>query len=438
MIRPTPRCVLLLAGGVPVALVPALVAPRLWTLWLTVLALSLLAAGLDLVLGIPSRRLRVDADAPATLYIGERDPLRLVLRVENALAAADAEVVCDLDPALEPQAMQPLRLPASGTTTAEVPLVPLRRGTVTIDGVWLRWSGPLGLVQRIERRSVQRSVAVLPNLRAVRAAALRFFAAKEFLAGLKVERTLGDGSEFSSLREFLPGLDAGAIDWKASARHSKLLCREYRAERNHQVVLAFDTGRLMGEPLEGIPRLDHAINAGLLLGYVCLKTGDRVGLFSFDEKVRTFAEPKGGLDAFARLQRRAAELDYSAAETNYTLALTELASRLRRRSLVLVMTDFVDTVTAELMVENLERLARRHLVVFAAMRDPGIARLVEARPRDLDDLGRAVVAHDLLQERDLVLRRLRRSGIACIDAQPGGLSAQLVNRYLDIKRRELV
>jgi uncharacterized protein (DUF58 family) len=104
---------------------------------------------------------------------------------------------------------------------------------------------------------------VVPNL------GLRMFSDHSFMTGLKVERFLGDGSEFEALREFVPGLDHRAIDWKASARHRKLLCQEFRAERNHQVVLAVDGGQLMAEPVGGVPKLDHAINAAILLGWFC-------------------------------------------------------------------------------------------------------------------------------------------------------------------------
>jgi uncharacterized protein (DUF58 family) len=281
-------------------------------------------------------------------------------------------------------------------------------------------------------------IPVLPNARAVRGAALRFFSSRQFLSGLKIERHLGDGSEFEALREHRAGFDGRAIDWKASARHHKLLSREFRAERNHAVVMAVDTGHLMGEPLLGIPKLDHAINASLLLAYVALKTGDRVGLFAFDDGVRLYAEPVGGVQSFGRLLHHTAGLAYSAAETNFTLSLLELGQRLRRRSLVVVLTDFVDTVTAELMVENLTRLGRGHLVLFVALRDLAIDGLIAAEPRDLDVLSRAVTAHDLARERDVVIGRLRRHGVHCLDGPPSAISTQLINRYLDVKRRELV
>jgi uncharacterized protein (DUF58 family) len=106
--------------------------------------------------------------------------------------------------------------------------------------------------------------------------------------------------------------------------------------------------------------------------------------------------------------------------------------------LIVVMTDFTDSVTAELMMDNLHRLASRHLVVFVSLRDPLLGDVVNANPDNLVALQRAVVADSFLREREVVLQRLRRRGISCIDANPNEIGMQLLNRYLEIKRREMI
>ncbi len=436
MISPTPRAVALAAGLFPVALLPALVHPRLVGLWIVAAALVGLALGLDALLALAPARLSLAVEAPESVAVGEPAAATLSLRAPRAVRGV--EVLLDLHPDLAPQPPRTVDLPAGAEARLEVPLVARRRGRPTLDEAWLRWTGPLGLARRAKRVRLARPVAVVPSLRAVRAAALRFSGSRELTAGVQVERFVGDGSEFDALVEYVPGLDPRAISWKASARHRRLLCQEFRAERNHQVVLALDTGHLMAEPLGGVPRLDHAVTSALLLAWVSLKLGDRVGLYGFDRAARAWAEPQGGLGAFPRLKALSAGLDYSTDETNFTLGLTELSARLRRRSLVVVFTEFVDTVTAELMVENLSRLARRQLVLFVAMRDPALDGAALARPRRLGDVYRSVVASDLVRERERVLARLRRMGVLCLDAAPGQLSASLVNRYLDVKRRELI
>ncbi len=439
--RPTLRCVLCFAIGVPVALLPAIVSARLWTIWLAYTGVLIIVAGVDAILALPRRALTIDTEAPETLFIGdESEVLAIHLSATGSTRGRTCvELVCDADSNLAPMPAETAILAPGGKAQVLFPLIPRRRGQAHLGALWLRWTGPFGLVRRQVRTLLDKKIAIVPNVRAVRAAALRFFSQNDFMAGLKVERYLGDGSEFESLREYVPGMDHRAIDWKSSARHRKLLVQQFRAERNHQIVMAVDTGHLMSEPLVGIPRLDHAINAALLLAYFGLRTGDRVGLYAFDERVRAYAAPQGGLAAFAPLQRVSTELAYSTSETNFTLGLAELSTRLKRRSLVVVLTDVTDVVTAELMIENLTRVARRHLVVFVTLRDPGVEAAGRPRARrQLSALYKSVVAGDFAREREVVLRRLRRLGVLCLDALPRQVSTQLLDRYLEIKRRELI
>ncbi len=433
-LRPTRRMLALALALLPVAVLPTLLGGALWPIWASALGGLVLVFAADALLALPVRRLRADVSAPSQLYIGEADETTVAL--EAAGGSADVHGVLDLDPEWLPTEGARTRLAAS--PVLRFPLRARRRGALSLDQLWLRWTGPLGLSERRAVLPLHRSVAVVPNLRAVHQAGIRFFSARDPWAGLRVERYVGDGSEFETLREYVRGMDHRAIDWKSSARHRKLLCAEFRAERNHQVVVALDTGHLMSEPLGGMPRLDHAISAALLLSYVSLHTGDRVGLFAFDQRVRAWSAPAGSLGAFSRLEAQSAELEYSSGETNFTLGLAELSTRLARRSLVVLFTDFTDTVTAELMVENVARIARKHLVLFVALRDPALAELSRAEPAALPDVYRAVVADDLLRERDLVLRRIARLGVHCIDALPEHAGPRLIDRYLEVKRRELV
>ncbi len=149
---------------------------------------------------------------------------------------------------------------------------------------------------------------------------------------------------------------------------------------NSSLVMAIDTGHLMREPLNGIPNLDHAINNGLVLGYACLRHGDRIGMFGFDSKMRLFTEPVGGTHHFNYFLKASADLESRPEETNFTLAFAELLTQLKQRSLVILQTEFVDTTMAELMIENVERLAARHVVIFVTLRDPSLHDIVNAPP----------------------------------------------------------
>jgi uncharacterized protein (DUF58 family) len=266
---------------------------------------------------------------------------------------------------------------------------------------------------------------------------LQFFL-REAIHGIKTQLQGGEGTEFDALREFMPGFDSRFIDWKHSARHRRLLCKEFRTERNHHVMMAFDTGYLMLEPIEGITRLDHAINAGLALAWVSLQAGDLVGSFGFDAAVRQYVGPSRGLTSLARIERATAELAYHHQETNFTLGLAELNLRLKRRALVILFTDFVDTITAELLIESMQRLANRHVVVFVTQRGSVLENAVEAAPTRFLDVAQAVVAQNFLRERRIVFERLERLGVHCIDVPIRSLASALINRYLMIKQRGLI
>lgn len=436
MIYPTRRAVAVMAAGAPVALVAALAAPQLWVLGA---AWVLAAAGLvlaDVWLAPSPQALSLGLSAPATLgmgapgeavvqaaFRGRRSPkLQLALGTNARIAAEPVRQTLSLGP---------------DGGRARVKLIARRRGEAVFERLWARWRGPLGLawVQRTD--ALDQRTAITPDVQGVKDQALRMFA-RDAPFGLKAQIDTGQGSDFNALKEFQTGMDLRSIDWKQSARHAKLVGREYRTERNHHVVLAIDSGRLMCAPLDGAPRVDRAINAALLLAFVSLKLGDRVRLFAFDARPRIASGAAAGAQAFPLLQRLAASIDYTAEETNFTLGLTTLSGQLDRRALVVVFTDFADPTSAELMIENVARLLRAHLVMFVTFRDEALERIVDAAPDTPQDVSRAVIAAALLKQRELVVSRLQRLGAWIVEAPAGRLGVELVNGYLAAKRRDLL
>jgi uncharacterized protein (DUF58 family) len=337
-------------------------------------------------------------------------------------------------------AVQPARRDANvveGLGQTAFKLEPQRRGQARLEYAFIRWQGPLGLAwcQRVE--PLPNKIAITPDLEAVERTATRLFS-RTFVYGLKPLKDRGDGSEFDALAKFETGMDRRLIDWKQSARHLNVLAKEVRAERNHQIAFAIDTGRLMCEPVAGAPRIDRALNAALMLAYVGLKLGDRISFFGFDAKPNLQTGFVSGARAFTLLKGLTADLDYSTEETNHTLGLMTLAEKLQRRSMIVVFTDFADTISAELMVENITRLARRHMIVFVAFHDEELESLRSALPETSDDVARAVIADQLLKERKIVLARLRRLGVHIVDAPADQLGPELVRAYDELRRRERI
>jgi uncharacterized protein (DUF58 family) len=436
VIYPTHRAVVAMAVGAPAALAIGLVQPGYWLAGAAWVALMAGLALADAVLGAPTDRATFTLDAPGVLPTAGVAPMTLGIAFEGR-APPEVQVTAETNARLRlaPQRASARLRGREGEASFE--LTPVRRGEGQVQRVWLRWRGPLGLVWKQVVETPKKTIVITPNVAAVKDTAIRLFS-RDALFGLKTQLETGDGSEFNALRELVAGMDRRTIDWKQSAKHSKLLAKEFRTERNHPIIFAIDTGRLMCEPLAGVPRLDRAINAALVMAFVSLKLGDRVGFFGFDVKPGIFSGAVAGAQAFPLLQRLAARLDYSAEETNYTLALTQLGAALERRSLIVVFTDFADTTSAQLMLENVQRLLKRHLVLFVVFRDEELEDIARREPKDPEAVSRAVTAAALLRERDLVIARLTLMGVLIVDAPAASMSSALLAAYVDLKRRELL
>jgi uncharacterized protein (DUF58 family) len=437
MMMPTTRAAFIFAGGVPFALILVAARPDLWSLSFDFGVLVLVAIAIDAAIAFPPRRLTVATKQPARLVVGESGAFAVEIGPTPYVHTTRFEIRLEQRGALDESATERLELQPGSRTAVSIALTARRRGRVFVDAVWVRWHGPLSLARFVRRIPVDAVVDVVSNVRGVQNVALQFFS-RDAIFGIKVQRQRGDGSEFEALREYTPGLDPRRVDWKRSARHRKLLCKEFNTERNHQVVMAFDTGYLMREPIDRVARLDHAINAALVLAWIAMRGGDLVGTYGFDALVRSYHPPERGLTRFAHLQRATAELDYNAEETNFTLGLAELNVRLKRRALVILFTEFVDTVTAELLIESLERINSRHVVVLVTMRDNDLQRMIDAEPKSFQAVAESVIAQDIQRDRSVVFERLERMGLHCLDVSTAGVTVALINRYLLIKQRGLI
>ncbi len=320
---------------------------------------------------------------------------------------------------------------------ARIPVDTVRRGIWEIASIWLFWPSRFGLFEMVPRLPLGLEVSVVPNIRLVQSGAITSQVLST-LYGVKENRAIGEGSEFHQLRDFVRGMDVKSIDWKRSARYRQLVAKELRAERNHHIIIAFDNGYLMREEIAGLPKIDHAVTAGLATAWAAAIGGDLVGFYAYDARPRIFVKPEPGRIAFNHLRTRTAELSYVTQETNHTLALSELNARTPKRSLIVVFSDFVDTTTAELLVENVSILAKRHVIIFVAIRDPNMDAMVEDAPDTMDDVAELVAVGQTLKERRAVFDRLARLGVMVIDARPGTLTPQLISTYLEIKARELI
>lgn len=435
--RPSPRLLAIALALTGLCLIVLLFGPAASVFVGPLWGLLALVAFLDAALTTPPRGIAVTLAAPTTGYTGTnaravftlastRDlPAGLTLRVERE---AGATRLPDMPPLTGAQ-------PAPLSVTLDVPLE--RRGKSILQSAALLWPSRFGLWEMLATRPLDHEITVVPDISPVLSGEINT-RMLPLMDGLKDQHLRGEGSEFHQLRDFTTGMDPRAIDWKRSARMRSLVARETRAEKNHQIILGIDSGHLMAERIGGLPKLDRAINAALAMAWAGGLGGDLVGLYSFDSRPRLFVPPAPGRSAFPKLQAASASLHQEAAETNHTLALSHLMGRLKRRSLVILFSDFADQITAELLVENTATLARHHLVLYVALRDPALAALARAEDGGLDRIAEAVAAAQMLRERATVIERLTRLGVLCLDTTPEALTPALVSRYIDIKSRELI
>jgi len=439
VIYPTRRAVLLLLAGAPVALLLGLIRPELWLVapgWIGFITACLLIDG---VAGPHPRGLALDTRFPHQVGVGDPFDLRLTATSERGVPRhAEVALAVDERLAVGGRLSDEMRAAESedGTRRALVRTLSLsaaRRGKAVIDSLWIRWRGPLGLVWKQRKFAVDGSIAVVPSLRAVTEEGRRLFQRNSWF-GLRQQRMRGEGAEFEALAEYQPGMDRRAIDWNASARHVKLFAKEYRVERDNRVVLAIDAGRTMSEPVGGMPRVDRAVSAALLLAYVGLKMNDRVSLFSFAAKPQAMTPAYMHTQDFPALQRAASLVDYAHVESNFTLALTTLSAQLNRRSLIILFTEFTDATSADLMIRAAGRLVKKHRLLFVVLKDEELESEEKRRPESAADVTRSNVAAAMLRDRQLVIARLQRLGADVLEVPADTMTAGVVDAYLGIKR----
>lgn len=435
MIYPTVRSAVLIAAGAPLAVLLASLMPALWAVGIAWSGAILLLTLLDGLISAPLREMSLDA--PSSSELGSSLVIGINAQFHGISSPRSAQASLASDSDLTPGGRSEARLmqtDQSANLRGQFVIEPLRRGMLSIETLWLRWQGPLGLSWRQAKRSSEEKVAILPDISAIRAPALQVYL-RDALFGLLARKFRGEGSEFEALADFQPGMDKRAIDWKGSARHSRLLAKEYDTERNNQIVFVLDSGSAMCEPVAGMPRIDRAVSAALLTAYVALKAGDKARLFSFAARPERATPFVSGSRNFYRLQHEAAAIDYHHQESNYTLALSTLASQLQRRSMIVIFTDFADTTSAELMLESVGRLIDRHLLLFVVIEDEDLIEMMDRPPQNSEMVAQSVTAAGLMAQRRLVITRLKHLGVDVVEARHQEIGTRLMNAYLQIKKR---
>jgi uncharacterized protein (DUF58 family) len=434
---PTPRLVFTFALG---ALPLALVSQAPWVRWIAggFDALLLLLVFVDFRQTPGAAAITVERRVGPRLAIGEREPVTLM--VQSAIPRDLLVELRDEPPAGFPSEgrLFTLSVPARGRAQGTYWITPPGRGDYTFGGTTARIAGPLGLVQRQWRVPHATAVQVYPNFRL--AARMELLGRRSHLlrTGLHVLRRRGQGRTFESLRDYVQGDDTRHIDWKATARRHKPIVREYEVERHQNVLLMLDAGRMMTAAVEGLTKLDCAVNAALLVTHAALTHGDRMGLLVFAEDVLAYLPPRAGKRQIGRVLEALYRIQPSLVEPDYGAAFRYLATRRLQRALVLVFTDLVDARASARLLRHVAALLPHHLPLLVAIADPALQRHGQELPAAVGAVYRQAVARDLLEERAEALKGITARGGLALDVPPDQLNLAVVNRYLEVKRRGLL
>jgi uncharacterized protein (DUF58 family) len=416
----------LLGAGVVASLVPAMGGA-----WIGAAVLLGVVATADALAARSIRSPEAQRILPRSLALGV--PHDVILRITNPARAPVAFDLHDHYPSgAEAQGMpQPASLPARGSVELRYRLRPVRRGELRFGSVEARLTSRAGLWQVRRPLGQATVVRVYPNFAALTRFAVLATDHRLSRIGILQRQRRGEGLDFRQLREYREGDTPRQIDWKATARARKLISREYQDERDQQVVLLLDCGRRMAARDGELAHFDHALNAALLLAYVSLRQGDAVGLLTMSGPERWLA-PRKARPTVNRILGQLYDLQPTLRATDYHAAAVRLTERLRKRSLVVILSNLRDE-DDDTLAPALRLLGSRHLVLLASLREQILSRALASRVDTLDRALTHAATADYLQRRELAFRRLERGGAVCVDVEPQRLAIALVNRYLDIK-----
>jgi uncharacterized protein (DUF58 family) len=406
--------------------------------WAVVAAIALLLLG-ALVEALLLRRVRLNVDRQEKLAIPLHEHEDVSLRITTTARRALRMTLRQRWPELvEPRSSVAEAICRPGEAVSlEFSIRGVSRGTFTVEPLHAAIT-MFGLMERIVAAGETSTIHVLPNLRAVSRMhrKLNDFALRSL--GARTAPRIGKGRDFDRLREYVRDDDYRDIAWRASARQGRLIVREFRMERSQDVLLCVDQGHRMAARVEQITRLDHAVNASVLISYICNRMEDKVGIVSFDTAVD---KGLGAGRGSAHLRAITAYVTQLAAEyrhTDYLALAASLRRRLRHRTLILILTVLPEHEERHDLLRAVTMLAPQHLPLFVVLEDRDLAAQAQLLPANQEELSRTLVARDLWLGRAELKRELRSRGAMVVDSTAVDWGVDAVNAYIEVKRRQML
>ncbi|MGA5558201.1 DUF58 domain-containing protein [Streptomyces lavendulocolor] len=428
----TGRSALLAAIG---ALPVGILAPS-WTGMLAVNAPLSLAILCDYALAAPVRALRFTRSGDTTVRLGDSAEVHLAVtnpsRRRLRARLRDAWPPSSWLPGSEQAASRhDLTVPAGERRRVTTVLRPTRRGDRHSARVTVRSYGPLGLAARQGNHDVPWTVRVLPPFTSRKHLPSRLARLRE-LDGRTSVLVRGQGTEFDSLREYVPGDDTRSIDWRATARHATVAVRTWRPERDRHILVVLDTGRTSAGRVGDVPRLDASMEAALLLTALASRAGDRVDLLAYDRRIRALVQGRSAKDLLPAVVDALAPLEPELVETDARGLSAAALTHAPRGSLIVLLTTLEAAPIEEGLLPVLPQLTKRHTVLVASVSDPRTDAMTRARGT-AEAVYEAAAGTQAQAQRRRTGEQLQRQGVTVVDANPENLAPALADAYLALK-----
>jgi len=317
-------------------------------------------------------------------------------------------------------------------------LTPPKRGRFEFGQIVVRFLSRLGLVWRETKIGQQQFVKVYPNMRRAREAELKALGARSLVASHRKSSWRGEGREFESLRDYVRGDEMRHISWTATARRGRLTTRQYQIERDQNVLIALDAGRLMTARIETETKLDSAVHAALALMSAATRAGDNSGLLVFGRRIQAYLPPSRGREQMDAVLEALYPIEPEMIEPSYTRAFEYIAANTKRRSLVVLLTDLVAEERSRELLTSLRLLRPRHLPLVVTIADRDLKAVVRDAPENISDLFNQSVAEEIIHQREAALRLVESQGGLALDVTAAALAPALLEKYLQVKERGLL
>ena len=355
------------------------------------------------------------------LYNGERRPLRVELapHLPGGFAA---------DGRTRSATIQPL-----GSHREAVEARPLRLGVRTWEKLPTRVKGPLGLSWCAKPCALGAHLKVVPDL----------LGRRSHRAGIartgSIARTLaGTGQELDHLRDYQPTDPRHTVDWKASARMSKLITRVMSDEQHLSVMLVVDAGRTGRSRIDGVNQLGHYVNTAARFAEHAVANDDQVGLVVAAEKPVTVLAPARGTPAVTRIRAALIELEAAPMETDLVAAALAVRRVVRHRCLIVLLTDLYGQAGTGGLMQSIRLLVPKHLPVVTGLVAEEVDHVAAEEATEWLDPFVALAATDYRRGLANSAAGLRRFGAIPLITRAATLESRVLEQYHVLKTRRRV